>query len=749
MRLVRGPACPFLLSRPGPDSAAGARLLSVLTLPCSFSQLLFREKGKRQPGGGGEPRDEEPGKLPRRNCLDWTLPVGYQRVMTKLFAAGRLLIGLYFLQSNTVGAEVVVAFDPVDCTANLQAAFNGPADSIRIPNVGQSWVTGPLTIGRSNVTLLLEPGVELLAKLGAFGANGACLVQVRSCQNIVIRGYGATLRMQAGAGSEYQQFRNHHCLELLAVNNFLAEGLYITKAGTDGIFISGGLVPAEATFSNNVTIRDCDMDDNSRQGISVISAQDLLVERSVMRNTGVTSQDLPMAGIDFEPDLPTQRLVRCTVRDCLIFGNNGPTYSNGILTATLNLRTSSEPVSLTFERCHVTSTRNTGHCVNLSGPPDNVGPLTTMTMTDCLIEDSRGIGLFINSGAAKTRIQLTRTVIRNTYTDPAAWGGAPIFLEGQDRDLTAYGNITFTDCFLSDNKPRPFLRSFEDRAGLANSFCDGLRGNITVVNPNPSGQVLGLDSPGNDQNITLNIDSLSTPPTQNITFTDLQPAGYEGTPTNGPAITRTATNKSFPLAVNLSWTGTAQNRTDYGFQPDFVILPPGAAQANLGFTARKDELSEGEETVVVTALAHPADYTVNSAAANATVRVFDTPLPAWRFNQFRAAVNSGISANEADPDSDGISNLREYALGSLPLDPASAVQPVAGLINGRLSLSYPRQAWSDLTYTVEASTNLATWPVVIQTSTGGENVAETVVATAFPSLGNEPRLFLRLRLSTP
>jgi polygalacturonase len=269
--------------------------------------------------------------------------------MSKLLKVGRLLLGIAFFQSTAHGLEVVVAYpsNSADCTANLQAAFNGTADIIRIPNVGSAWGTGPLFIQRDNVTLILEPGVELVANEGAFQTNGRSLLTLRSCQNIVIRGYGATLRMRAEVATEYRIFKNHHALELLAVNNLLVEGLTITKAGTDGIFISGGIITTEAKFSSNVTIRDCDMDGNSRQGISVISAQDLLVERCVMRNTGVFFRDNPCAGIDFEPDRADQRLVRCTMRDCEFYNNSGPLddngseyagYGNGILTATLNLR---------------------------------------------------------------------------------------------------------------------------------------------------------------------------------------------------------------------------------------------------------------------------------------------------------------------------------------------------------------------------------------------------------------------------
>src|SRR5207247_2310937 len=54
------------------------------------------------------------------------------------------LVGLGFLPLVGYAATVSVAYDPVDCTANLQAALSGTADTIIIPNTGSPWVTARL-----------------------------------------------------------------------------------------------------------------------------------------------------------------------------------------------------------------------------------------------------------------------------------------------------------------------------------------------------------------------------------------------------------------------------------------------------------------------------------------------------------------------------------------------------------------------------------------------------------------------------
>jgi hypothetical protein len=52
-----------------------------------------------------------------------------------------LLILLTLLPVGALRAlTVTVAHHPVDCTANLQAALDGPADTIIVPNVGAGWI---------------------------------------------------------------------------------------------------------------------------------------------------------------------------------------------------------------------------------------------------------------------------------------------------------------------------------------------------------------------------------------------------------------------------------------------------------------------------------------------------------------------------------------------------------------------------------------------------------------------------------
>lgn len=72
--------------------------------------------------------------------------------------------------------------------------------------------------------------------------------------------------------------------------------------------------------------------------------------------------------------------------------------------------------------------------------------------------------------------------------------------------------------------------------------------------------------------------------------------------------------------------------------------------------------------------------------------------------------NPAISGLYADPDGDGLANLLEYALGFHPRQVTAAGLPEAGKDNDSWTFTYTRPSdLYDVSYTVEASTDLAQW----------------------------------------
>ena len=210
-------------------------------------------------------------------------------------------VGLLVLLSLSAMAEGVkvserFGYDPVDATANLQAALDSGLSEIVVDKKGGPWVTRPL-FARSNQTVVFEKGVELVAKKGAFRNCEDCLFTISCATNVTIAGYGATWRMRRADydAAPYKKGEWRHALSIVSGDRITVEGLAIVESGGDGVYV-GRNRRRKGGPSTDVILRDLVCDRHYRQGISVITARRLLIERCVLVNTWGTP---PTAGIDF------------------------------------------------------------------------------------------------------------------------------------------------------------------------------------------------------------------------------------------------------------------------------------------------------------------------------------------------------------------------------------------------------------------------------------------------------------------
>lgn len=139
--------------------------------------------------------------------------------------------------------------------------------------------------------------------------------------------------------------------------------------------------------------------------------------------------------------------------------------------------------------------------------------------------------------------------------------------------------------------------------------------------------------------------------------------------------------------------------------------------------------------------------------------VDDSPIALWK------AANLGVAnaPDNADPDSDGIPNLLEYALGTNPNVPGPPLQAsLTPFSDGKsLSLLIPRDpARNDITLVVEASSTLAPPWTPLATSTNGAafsgtgyvsgetlgNSVKSVLIRDSATSSSAPRRFIRLRV---
>ena len=240
-------------------------------------------------------------------------------------------------------------FDKDDSTRALQAAIQSRVPRLVVDNMGSPWITEPLSCV-SDQEIVFEKGVEILAKRGFFTGISDALFSLMCVTNVTLRGKtGAILRMRRADydAPPYTRAEWRHVLNIKSSVNIKVYGLTLAESGGDGIYL--GSVRREWP-NRDIHIKDVVCDRNYRQGISVISAENLLIENTVMRNTAGTP---PEAGIDFEPNYHAERLKNCVMRDCVTENNKGDGYEFYLP----NLRRTSEPVSVRLENCRSSGDR--------------------------------------------------------------------------------------------------------------------------------------------------------------------------------------------------------------------------------------------------------------------------------------------------------------------------------------------------------------------------------------------------------
>jgi hypothetical protein len=139
-----------------------------------------------------------------------------------------------------------------------------------------------------------------------------------------------------------------------------------------------------------------------------------------------------------------------------------------------------------------------------------------------------------------------------------------------------------------------------------------------------------------------------------------------------------------------------------------------------------------------------SNYGGTTISAAATLNVFATAIEVWRFNHFGTNTNTGSAADDADPDSDGLRNLFEYATGGDPR--VSNPSPVSMSTDGGwLTLSVGKAAVGGVTWSAESCDDLASWSTASTTVLADEST--TFQARDNFAVGTSPRRFLRLKVT--
>ncbi len=369
-------------------------------------------------------------------------------------------------------------FDPEDATSALQSAIDSGALRVVVPKMESDWIVRPLMLAGGQ-EIVFEQGVVVTAKKGEYKGRNDSVLNAFEKENIRLVGYGATIRMQKDdyMTDAYEKAEWRMVVNLRSCTNVEILGLTLADSGGDGIYLG---VAGSRAYTRNVHIKDVVLDNNYRQGISVIGCESLLIEDCVFRNTWGTP---PEAGIDLEPNHPGERLTDCTIRNCIFENNRG----FGIQIYANPLDSTSEDLSVLFENCVVRSDYGGG--IYAGAIRDN-GPGGVIEFRNCRVERSAKWGLMVSDkSASRALVRFIDCSWENTATAEELENAAPIVLRGRkDRGVTALGGIEFKGCTLSDSFDRPFMT-----ASLQgdNQSVAMISGDLTVANPNGVSMNLG------------------------------------------------------------------------------------------------------------------------------------------------------------------------------------------------------------------------------------------------------------------
>lgn len=468
-------------------------------------------------------------------------------------------------------------FDPADATAALQAALDSTARYVVIDNVGAEWLTRPLSVNRDDVTILLEPGVKLRAKPGGFNGAGDCLLNIKNRSRISLIGYGAEIAMNKAeyiAIGDKSQWR--HVLNVYSSNDVLIEGVTLSGAGGDGIYLGRDRAEGRQTYCQDVVIRNVLCRDNFRNGLSVISAHRLLVEHSAFVDT--VGQN-PQAGIDLEPNTPVEQLTDIVIRDCHLDGNG-----RGALVLALRLLAgTTTPLSIRLERLYLGRIHAEGVLNRMNFAPTVLyaGALNGAGGTVELVDSYLHVAPYSCALAVHPKDAFGESLAlqRNVSVNLGNLSGHYEHISLLGATNPDFGGIEWQDCLEVSDQTTPLVDAhvFDPYPATIR----GLRGSMTAVNPHGAPLDLG---PKTDD-IALAVRHLTAVPPAMVQVRAVSHAVRRGDPIE-LIFSRQTSDTSLPLAVIFQGSGEAMERLDYAGTAGMVVIPPGKSSVRVTIPTR-------------------------------------------------------------------------------------------------------------------------------------------------------------------
>lgn len=440
-------------------------------------------------------------------------------LLTHRKIAGLMVVLACLLGSVSVRAATVTAvWDPVDATDEINDAINaaGPGGTVIIPARSTPWfvkeqfgANGRLTairLSKANQTFRLADGATIKARKNFFQGTQTTLMRINA-DGVTVEGAGVGKSRLVMRKSDYQsgsytpsQFRS--AIDVGGFKDVTIQDLSINHAGGDGINIGGFF--SGTPYAENLLISDVSIWEAHRNGISVSSAVNSLIDRVSVWNT--RGHD-PECGIDVELDHTDQRVQNVVVSNSTFATSERRNINVTLFNYHDNSIDRGVPpgwVSVLFDNC--TTLGSVGSGIRVTGPsgtaidlPRNVSDWAWISFRDCDIGTSGFHGVEFGHIYADTgiKVQFENCSFEDSgQIDPSA---APVsFIFGKPGyplgDIRFFGGCTIFDDRNVDTVWAPnWLRNI--------GFKD-INGTIDVTNPS-GGPSIFLGN--NLDNVTLSL----------------------------------------------------------------------------------------------------------------------------------------------------------------------------------------------------------------------------------------------------
>jgi hypothetical protein len=371
-----------------------------------------------------------------------------------------------------------------DDTRVIQTAINSTAangQTLEIPTSAAPYNVQPLTIP-SNAKIFLDADVTIQATSGY--SSSQRMVNIVDVSNVSITGTPGRSTFQMRK-SEYTSGEYRHCLDIEGSNSVTVTGIACNNSGGDGLYIGEG----RQGFSSNITVSQSTFDNNRRQGFSLISGKNIVIDNCVFSHTNGTA---PEAGVDVEPNVPSDVLQNIVFTNNKSIGNHGA----GFMSSVSFMSNASAPVSISVSNHSTSGNTGSGYFATDERDDGVQGVSGTITIQNSASTNDAQYGAVASyHQAGSVALKFQNLTVTNANASNSTYDGAAIGIKRGGGGQTMLGGVTFTGTSISgSNGMLQHYFTVEDysKVGLSSIFIGDFGSLSGIPATNSAGIVNGL-----------------------------------------------------------------------------------------------------------------------------------------------------------------------------------------------------------------------------------------------------------------